>query len=70
MSHVGLRPVDVAYFDVTPLVPPLDRIVPGGRGAGRDRPETTISRGPFRTLGTAYMVAAVRDLAPAFSGPG
>ncbi|MFF5990016.1 class I SAM-dependent methyltransferase [Prauserella flavalba] len=55
---LGLRPVDIAYYDVTPLLPPFDRIVRKWARRWRAHPETTVSRGARRWLGTAYLVAA------------
>jgi ubiquinone/menaquinone biosynthesis C-methylase UbiE len=60
MVAAGLRPTDLAYYDVTFLVPPIDRLL---RRWSRSRPvriERTVSRGWRRWLGTAYMIAARR----------
>ncbi|MER7249902.1 class I SAM-dependent methyltransferase [Kribbella sp. NPDC000426] len=54
----GLQDEDVAYYDLNALVPPLDQIVRRWTTRWRSRPGTTISRGPRRHLGTAYLVAA------------
>jgi ubiquinone/menaquinone biosynthesis C-methylase UbiE len=61
MTAVGLRPVDGAYYDVTLLVPPVDRYLRRWVRRWEARPERTISRGWFKWLGTAYLVAARRD---------
>lgn len=58
MVAAGLRPVDTASFDVTLLVPPIDRVVRRWARRWQKRPETTISRGWRKWLGTAYMVVA------------
>lgn len=58
MAAAGLHPVDVVYFDVTLLVPPIDRVVRRWARGWQRRPEQTSSRGWLRWLGTAYMVAA------------
>lgn len=53
----GLLPVDTVYFDVTLLVPPLDRLVRRWTWTRRN-PDRTISRGPLGRLGSAYLVAS------------
>lgn len=58
MAAAGLRPVNAAYFDVTLLVPPIDRLVRRWARGWHKRPERTISRGWHKWLGTAYMVVA------------
>lgn len=58
LGDLGLRPVDIAYYDVTPLLPPFDRLVRRWSRRWREHPETTVSRGARRCLGTAYVVAA------------
>ncbi|MQA80253.1 MAG: methyltransferase domain-containing protein [Streptosporangiales bacterium] len=60
MRDVGLVPHDVVYYDLTPLVPPLDRIARRWARRWRAHPETTVSRGRRRWMGTAYLVAARR----------
>ncbi len=60
MLGAGLRPVDAASFDVTMLVPPIDRLLRRwGRGS-QTPPERTISRGWRKRLGTAYLLVARR----------
>lgn len=61
MAAAGLPPVDIAYSDVTPLVPPVDRYVRRWARGWQARPHRTISRGRLRWLGTAYLVSARRD---------
>ncbi|GJF01199.1 hypothetical protein PSD17_01630 [Pseudonocardia sp. D17] len=57
LASAGLRPVDTVYFDVTALVPPLDRLL--GRWAWtRKDPDKTISQGPLRWLGSGYLVVS------------
>lgn len=58
MHEVGLRPEDVVHYDLTPLVPPLDRLRRTRRW--RTDPERTVSRGARRWMGTAYLVTARR----------
>ncbi|MFD9789774.1 class I SAM-dependent methyltransferase [Streptomyces sp. NPDC059070] len=61
MLKRGLAPTDAVHYDVTPLVPPLDR--PVRRRWDRkwhEHPEKTVSRGAGRWLGTAYLVTARR----------
>lgn len=60
MEDVGLRPVEVVYYDLTPLVPPIDRIARKWSRRWRDHPEKTVSRGFSRVMGTAYVVVARR----------
>jgi ubiquinone/menaquinone biosynthesis C-methylase UbiE len=62
MKAAGLRPVDVAYFDVTFLVPPVDRYLRRWARGWQTRPERTISRGWLRWLGTGFVVAAQRQV--------
>ena len=62
LRETGLAPQETVYFDVTPLVPPLDRLVRRWSRRWRDHPERTVSRGAFRWLGTAYLVTARRRL--------
>ncbi|MGH7490247.1 MAG: class I SAM-dependent methyltransferase [bacterium] len=58
MAAAGLRPVNATYFDVTLLVPPIDRLVRRWARGWRKRPEHTIGRGWRKWLGTAYMIVA------------
>ncbi|MGH3829535.1 MAG: class I SAM-dependent methyltransferase [Pseudonocardiaceae bacterium] len=64
MTAAGLSPVSAAYFDVTWLVPPIDRVVRRWTPGWRQRLERTISRGRRKWLGTAYLVVAHRETAP------
>lgn len=57
MVAAGLRPVSVTYFDVTFLVPPLDRVVRRW-SRGRTRPGRVPDLGWRNRLGTAYLVLA------------
>lgn len=61
MRAAGLAPRDAVHYDVTPLVPPLDRPVRRWNQKWRDHPERTVSRGARRWLGTAYLVTARRE---------
>jgi ubiquinone/menaquinone biosynthesis C-methylase UbiE len=61
VTAAGMRPFDVAYYDVTPLVPPIDRYLRRWARGWQARPHRTISRGWLKWLGTAYLVAAQRD---------
>lgn len=49
--RAGLQPEDTLFYDVTALVPPLDRIV---------RRDTKTARGVAGLLGTGYLIAARR----------
>lgn len=60
MRAVGLVPADEVYYDLTVLVPPIDKIVRKRRTSWRAHPETTVSRGTRRWLGTGYLVTARR----------
>ncbi|MBV9250475.1 MAG: class I SAM-dependent methyltransferase [Acetobacteraceae bacterium] len=64
MAAAGFRPVNAAYFDVTLLVPPIDRLVRRWARGWQKRPEHTISRGWRKWLGTAYMVVAHKAPSP------
>ncbi|MFG2142838.1 class I SAM-dependent methyltransferase [Streptomyces sp. NPDC048696] len=61
MRETGLNPQDAVHYDVTPLVPPLDRLIRRWSRQWRDRPERTVSRGARRWLGTAYLLTARRE---------
>ncbi|GAA4540024.1 class I SAM-dependent methyltransferase [Amycolatopsis samaneae] len=61
----GLWPEDVAFYDVTALVPPFDRVARRWARGWRDAPETTVSRGARRWLGTAYLMTARHSAAGA-----
>ena len=58
LRGAGLEPCDLVYYDLTPTVPPLDRVARKVNRRWRDHPETTIGRGPRGVLGTAYLIAA------------
>ena len=61
MRRAGLTPVDVIHYDITPLVPPLDRLPAMVRRASLTPFERTMDRhGWRRWLGTAYVIAATR----------
>jgi SAM-dependent methyltransferase len=61
LRRVDLTPVDVIHFDVTPLVPPLDRLPAMVRRASRTPFERTMQRHGWRHwLGTAYVIVATR----------
>jgi ubiquinone/menaquinone biosynthesis C-methylase UbiE len=58
LEEAGLYTEDVAYYDVTMLVPPIDRIARRSARGWRAHPERPVSRGWRRHFGTAYMVVA------------
>lgn len=60
LRAAGLEPQDVVYYDLTPTVPPLDRLARRVDRGWRDHPEATVTRGAGRWMGTAYLVAARR----------
>lgn len=70
MRKRGLRPCDVVYYDLTPLVPPLDRFARRWMRRWREHPERTVSRGVGRWIGTAYLVLARREGASGGSAGG
>jgi len=61
MRAAGLRPQEVLYFDLTPLVPPFDRLARRWSRSWRERPDRTVTRGLRRWMGTAYLLAAQRE---------
>jgi ubiquinone/menaquinone biosynthesis C-methylase UbiE len=60
MLATGLRPIDLTYYDVTVLVPPIDRILHRWTSGWPGRAERAVGRGMRKWLGTAYMIAARR----------
>lgn len=65
LAAAVLHPIDVAYFDVNFLVPPIDRFLRSFTHGWERRPERTISRSWRRRLGTGYLVAACKARTPA-----
>lgn len=65
MDAVGLRPVETIAFDVTLLVPPLDRVVRRLARGWQKKSTRTGSRRWHMWLGTAYLVVAHKAMAPA-----
>ncbi|UUV35921.1 class I SAM-dependent methyltransferase [Amycolatopsis roodepoortensis] len=57
MREAGLHPLDVVHYDLTPAVPPFDRLL-GKWTRRRERPADTVTRGFRRWMGTAYLVVA------------
>ncbi len=64
MAAAGLRPVNATYFDVTLLVPPIDRLVRRWGRGWQKRTEHTIGQGWRKWLGTGYLVVAHKAPAP------
>lgn len=60
MQQAGLRPDQVVYYDLSPLVPPVDRIVRRWFRQWREHPEKTATGGIRGWIGTAYLVVAHR----------
>jgi len=58
MNRSGLQPLDLIHFDVTPLVPPLDRLPAVVRKAARTPHDRTVVRDWRRCMATAYLVVA------------
>ena len=67
LAGEGLVTVEVVHFDVTPLVPPLDRMGVFKRGNTDPAQEARIATGWRRWLATGYLVVARRGL-PAATG--
>lgn len=56
IGTAGLRVEDVVFYDISYLVPPIDRLLPPRR---RKPPRATVRRhGAGRAFGTAYLVTA------------
>ena len=58
MRRANLKPTDLIYFDVTALIPPLDRLPPFAGKVQTARYETKVIRGWRRFMGTAYLIVA------------
>jgi ubiquinone/menaquinone biosynthesis C-methylase UbiE len=56
----GLWPESLVYYDVTPLLPPFDRVIRRWARRWHDHPETTVRTGIRGLLGTGYLVTARR----------
>jgi ubiquinone/menaquinone biosynthesis C-methylase UbiE len=63
LAKADLAPIDLVHFDVTPLLPPFDRLPALARRAGRAPDERTVTRGWRRWMGTGYLVVARRGAA-------
>ncbi|MGW5745356.1 class I SAM-dependent methyltransferase [Amycolatopsis sp. NPDC003861] len=61
MADAGLRVEDTVHYDLTVFLPPLDKWVWQRWRRWMQQPEKTVSRGPCRWLGTAYLVVAHRS---------
>jgi ubiquinone/menaquinone biosynthesis C-methylase UbiE len=61
MRQTGLQPVHTFYFDVTPVIPPFDRLPKMIRRTERAPHERTVTCGWRRWMGTAYLIAAKRS---------
>jgi ubiquinone/menaquinone biosynthesis C-methylase UbiE len=60
MAEAGLRPIDLVYYDLRLVVPPIDRLPLIVRSAEHTADERTITRGWRRWMGTGYLIAARR----------
>ncbi|GAA3856864.1 class I SAM-dependent methyltransferase [Amycolatopsis tucumanensis] len=60
LRNAGFHPRDLVYYDVTPFLPPVDKIVRRWKQGWRHHPDKTVSRGASRWLGTGYLVTARR----------
>jgi SAM-dependent methyltransferase len=61
MRQADIQPVDIYYFDVTPTIPPFDRLPRMTRRADQTPHEHTVTRGWRRWMGSAYLVTARRS---------
>ena len=61
IRQTDLRPIDIFYFDVTPAIPPFDRLPKIISRAERTPQERTVTRGWRRWMGTAYLIVARRS---------
>lgn len=61
MADAGIRPTSKKYFDVTFLIPPIDRVVRRWARGWQRQPEYTVGRGWRSWLGTAYMIVAQKE---------
>lgn len=61
MRKAGIRPTDLLYFDLTPLVPPLDRIPVLHRWSERNSRRLAPTRGWLRWMATGYVIVGHRD---------
>lgn len=62
MRTAGLRPRDLIYFDLSLVVPPLDRIPRVRRWAEHHSPLSRTARRMRRWMGRGYILVAERDL--------
>ena len=69
LTKANLIPVNLVHFDVTPLLPPFDRIPALARRAERRPPERTVTHGWRQWMGTGYMTVARRGSAAVVSEP-
>jgi ubiquinone/menaquinone biosynthesis C-methylase UbiE len=66
LRQSGLVPVDIVYFDLTPLVPPLDRIPALRRWSQRPGRQPLTTHGWCRWMAIGYVIVAKRpEAAPA-----
>jgi len=61
MRRAGLVPYDLVYFDLTPLIPPLDRIPVLQRWSERRSHRSRPTRGLGRWMATGYVIVATRE---------
>lgn len=60
LRTAGLQPADPVYYDVTPLLPPFDKVVRRWTTQWRGDLDVTVGRGLSQWLGTGYLVTARR----------
>jgi ubiquinone/menaquinone biosynthesis C-methylase UbiE len=64
LVKAGMSTKDVVYYDVTVLVPPIDRVARRLAHGWHEHPERTVSRGWQKHFGTAFMVVATPSPGP------
>jgi hypothetical protein len=64
LVKAGMSTKDVVYYDVTVLVPPIDRVARRLAHRWHEHPERTVSRGWQKHFGTAFMVVATPSPGP------
>ena len=58
MKEAGLAPCDIIYYDVTFLIPPLDRVPPYAAKQSVSLADTKTCDTSGRLMGTGYLIVA------------
>ena len=61
VREAGLEPIDRLYYDLTPVIPPFDRLPLITRKMEYVPIERTVARGWRRWMGTGYLIVAKRS---------